>query len=180
MTSFKKIWNDLSTLSRFHFACKYIFPFFAIFLTWGCLGNFYQTRLGKSELVEHVGQVHHIGVRFEQGTRSSYKYYPLKISLENFTDEFSLRDEFEDRFSLLQDKIHMGDTITIYTRTSLQTMIGWGQKNDIYQIEKGSEVLFPASVAADYNANQAKILLLMALLFWTPFVLFRLKVIHPK
>jgi hypothetical protein len=180
MTIFKRFGSDLINLPRFHFGCKYVFPAAAFFLTWGCLGNFYQTRLDKSQLVANVGVVDNIDVAFEQGMKSSYKYYPLLISLKNSSDNFRLRDKFGDWFPFLRDSIHIGDTITIYTRTKFQTIIGWGKTNDIYLIEKGNELIFPASIVRDYNAGQAKLLLVLALLFWTPFVLYKLKVIYPN
>ena len=180
MTIFKKFWNDLVNLSRVHFGIKYVLPAVAIFLTWGCLGNFYQTRLDKSQLVRNNGQVRSIEVVFEKGTKSSYKYHPLRIVLVNSADKFRLRDSFDDWFPFLENKIHIGDTIQIYTRTRFQSLIGWGRKSDIYLIEKGSELIFPASVVRDYNAGQAKLLLFLALLFWTPYVLYKLKVLNPK
>lgn len=180
MTMFKKVLKDLLNLSRFHFACKYVFPSVAIFLTWGCLGNFYQTRLGKSQLVQYNGQVRSINVVFEQGTKSSYKYYPLIISLTNSTTNFRIRDKFDDWFPYLEYEIHIGDTIQIYTRTKFQTLLGWGKNGDVYLIEKGDKLLFPTNVMRDYNAGQATGLLFLALLFWAPFLLYKLKVINPK
>jgi hypothetical protein len=109
-----------------------------------------------------------------------YKYYPLIISLNNSTTNFRIRDKFDDWFPYLEDEIHIGDTIQIYTRTKFQTLLGWGKKGDVYLIEKGDKLLFPTSVVRDYNAGQAKGLLFLALLFWTPFVLYKLKVIKPK
>lgn len=180
MNFFKRFAKDFSNLSRFHFACKYIFPAFAIFLTWGSLGNFYQTQLNKTQLVKNSGLVSDIEVVFQQGTKPSYKYYPLLISLVNSSNSFRLRDKFTDWFSFLQDKIHVGDTIEIYTRTKFQTLIGWGKQNDIYQIEKGNQLIFPISVVTDYNASQARALLFLALLFWSPFIFFKFRVIKPK
>lgn len=77
MPIFKMFWKDLSNLSRFQFACKYLFPSVAIFMTWGCLANLFQTRLDKSQLDKHIGKVSSIDVAFEQGTKRSYKYYPI-------------------------------------------------------------------------------------------------------
>ena len=180
MTIFKNLWSDISNLSRFHFACKYVFPSFAIFLTWGCLGNFYQIRLTKHQLVQNHGQVRSINVVFEQGTKSSYKYYPLIISLTNSKTNFRIRDKFDDWFPYLKDEIHIGDTIQIYTRTKFQTILGWGKKDDVYLIEKGGKLLFPSSVVSDYNAGQAKGMLFLALLFWAPFIFYKLKVVNPN
>jgi hypothetical protein len=149
-------------------------------MTWGSFGNFYQTHLDKTQLVKNNGRVNNIEVVFEQGTKSSYKYYPLIISLVSSSDNFRLRDRFEDWFPFLEDKIHIGDTVQIYTRTRFQTLIGWGKRNDIYLIEKGNELIFPGNIVREYNAGQAKALLFFALLFWTPFILYKLKVIEPK
>lgn len=149
-------------------------------MTWGALGNFYQTHLDKKQLVQNKGIVNNIAVVFEQGTKSSYKYYPLKISLAGFSNAFRLRDNFKDWFPYLQDKIKTGDTIEIYTRTKLQSIIGWGKQNDIYQIEENKQVLLPLTFVADYNNRQAIGIMIMAILFWTPFVLYKLRVIQPK
>lgn len=180
MASLKKVWNDILNLSRFQLGCKYVFPTVALFMTWGAVGNFYQSHLDKNELVKNKGEVNSIGIVFEQGTKSSYKYCPLKISLVGFSNDFRLRDNFKDWFDQLQEKIKTGDTIEIYTRNRFQSIIGWGQQSDIYQIEKNNEILLSLNAVADYNRGQATILMFMAILFWTPFVLYKMKVIQPK
>lgn len=149
-------------------------------MTWGCLGNFYQTQLDKSQLVQNKGQVHSIDVVFEQGTKSSYKYYPLIISLTNSEINFRIRDKFDDWFPFLENEIHIGDTIQIFTRTKIQTLLGWGERGDVYLIEKGGKLIFPTSIVREYNVGQAKAFLFLALLFWTPYVLYTLNVINPK
>jgi hypothetical protein len=104
----------------------------------------------------------------------------LIISLTNSSTNFRIRDRFDDWFPFLEDKIHTGDTIEIYTRTKFRTLLGWGKKGDVYLIEKGGNLIFPLSVVREYNSGQAKALLFLALLFWTPFMLYKLKAINPK
>jgi len=180
MTLLKRFWNDFTNLSRFQFGCKYVFPIVALFMTWGVLANLYQTHLDKHQLLQNKGEVNNIAVVFEQGTKSSYKYYPLKISLAGFPNDFRLRDNFKDWFQELQDEIKPGDTIEIYTRNKFQSTIGWGQQNDIYQIEKNNKILLPMTVIGDYNRSQSIVILVMAILFWIPFILYKLKIIQPK
>jgi hypothetical protein len=180
MKIIKTFWNDLLNQSRFHFGCKYVFPILTAFLTWGSVVNIFESTLDKEQLVQNKGQVSDIDIVFQQGARSTYKYYPLFISLNDFKSDFRLRDALNDWFPLLQDKIHVGDTITVYTRTKLYSKIGWGESNDIYLIEKNNEPILPAFAVADYNSKQGKILLIMALVCWAPFILYKFKIINPK
>lgn len=161
---------------RFKFACKYVFPITALFLTWGFSVNLYQTNLNQTQLIRNEGVVNGIGIVFEQGTSYGNKYYPLEIILAGLQRPFRLRDSFKNLFPNLQKDIIVGDTIEIYTRSEFLSIIGWGEKNDIYLIKKDNKILLPLSVMSDYNGNQAIVLLILAIIFWIPFILYKLKV----
>lgn len=177
MNILKKCWNDLLNLSGLRFACIYVFPIVSVFLTWGCLGNFMQNNLEKNQLVKNNGIVNRIDIIFEQGTRRSYKYYPLIISLDGYSENFKIRDKLSGWFPVIREKIHIGDTINIYTRKKLNFLLGWGNKNDIYVIEKNNTDILRAFVMQEYNTTQAIALFVLSLLFWTPYILCKLKII---
>jgi hypothetical protein len=158
----------------------YILPLLALFITWGCIANFMQNNLEKKDLLQTKGVVSSINIVFEQGTRKNYKYNPLVISLNESSEIFKLRDRLNDWFPLIQEKVHVGDTICIYTRTKMQSLLGWGTKNDIYIIEKNNTDILRAFVMQEYNTSQAIATLFFSLLFWIPYLLFKLKVINPK
>ncbi len=151
----------------------------AFFFTWGALGNFYQAHLDKTQLLLNEGEIATIDIIFEQGSKPSYSHNPLIISLFGYEKTFRVRDNFKDWFPILKEKIQKGDKVKIYTRTKIQTIFGWGRQNDIFLIEKNNEPLLPLSIIADYNSDQATLLALFSLIFWTVFVLYKLKIIKP-
>jgi hypothetical protein len=177
MVILKKFLADLTNLSRFQFACKYVFPALAIFLTWGALGNFYTLTFSKRKLIAHNGIVTGMETRLEIGTTQyqQIKYYPIIISLNNSSKEFRLRDNFKEYFIELQNNMRNGDTATVYTRTKFDALVSWGKEGDIYQIEKNGNVLFPLTVVKAYNSNQALILSLFALVLWMLYAVFRFR-----
>lgn len=164
--------HDLSTQSKAGFFAKYMLPVLILFFALAVIGKLAQMGLTTKSLIANKGQVLSIGIQVEYGhTRSgSYKLYPLKIVLykepssfegmnkisqfKNLFQEFRLLDNFRPKFFGITDEIHQGDTITVYTRTGWQTFLGWGRKNDIYQIEKNNKVLFPIRDMLDHQNGQ--------------------------
>jgi hypothetical protein len=175
MAIIKTFINDLNSISRFHFACKYIFPLVAVFMTWGALGNFYTLTLTQNDLTANKGQVQTISMQLEIGTTQfqQIKYHPIIITLGNSSYEFRVRDNFKDWFNFLHERIHEGDTVTIYTRSTLDALISWGKKGDVYEIDKNGVVLFPLSTVKEYNNNQALILILFASILWLVFIVYK-------
>lgn len=176
MTILKTFTSDLS-LPRFQFACKYIFPLSALFLTWGALGNVYTLTLSQKALIANRGEVRMINKQLELGTTQyqQIKYYPIIISLENTSTEFRLRSNFNDWFYRLQEKIQDGDTITVYTRSSFDALLSWGKKGDVYEIDKNDIVLFPLDAVKEYNKNQALALGFFASILWALFIAYKFK-----
>lgn len=160
----KTLWKDLENKGLFFH--KYVLPGLAIFFTWGLLGHLYLISLDTSSLTAIKDRVVEIAVKFEQGTKAQYKYYPLKIKLENYPEEFRLSDTYKRDFPNLQDQILIGDTITLFTRNKWQTIIGWGKQIDIYQIDKGTQTLFTITKVIAEKKSQAKIFTIFSLLLW--------------
>ena len=140
-----------------------------VFFIWGLLGHLSLLALKTKSLIQNKGQVLSIGVKVERGIRG-HKYYPLIISLfttggttRDFNDlkklkrlfnDFRLKDDFTSQFASIQREIALGDTITIYTRKKWQTILGMGQQDDIYQIEKSNQILFPIEKMIAYQKIQ--------------------------
>jgi hypothetical protein len=173
MNWIKTLYIDLGNLPEAHFLLKYILPGLAIFFTWGLAGQLLNISLDKNSLVANKGQVTDIAIKFEQGTRANYKYYPLKINLTNYAENFRLPDTYETDFPNLQEKILIGDTITLYTRHQLQTILGWGKQIDIYQIEKDGQTLFSISKVISEKKNQVALFSIFSLILWTWYILYR-------
>ena len=169
----KTLWKNLGNLSKGQFFHIYVLPGLAIFFSWGLIGHLYLITLDKSSLVVTKGQVEDIAIRFEQGTRASYKYYPLKIELTNYPEEFRLPDVYKRDFAYLESKIQIGDTITLYTRHKWQVILGWGKQIDIYEIDKNGETLFSISEVVDEKKNQATLFSIFAIVFWTWYIIYR-------
>jgi hypothetical protein len=174
MTILRTFANDLNRLTRLQFGCKYIFPLVAFFLTWGALGNFYTLSLTQKDLVENKGEVTTINKMLEVGTTQyqQIEYYPIIISLGHSSKEFRVRDNFKDWFNYLQDKIHGGDTVTLFTRSRFDALISWGKRGDIYEIDKNGAVIFPLSIVKEYNRNQALVLGIFAVVLWLFFSIY--------
>lgn len=171
----KTFWKDLGDLSNPDFFHKYVLPALALFFTWGFVGHLMLLSLDKNSLVKNTGQVIHIAIKFEQGTKQRYKYYPLKIGLTNHNEEYRLSDVFKNDFSELEQKILLGDTITIYTRHNWQTILGWGKLIDIYQIEKDGQTLFDISNVIAEKKSQTTIFTIFCIILWPWYFIYRQK-----
>ena len=157
----KKFWKEFGTKE---FGIKYILPVGGLFFTWGFLGHLYTQSLTLDDFVKTTGTVEQIEIVFEQGAKSNYKW--LTIHLNETGDSYRVHDSFKSRFKEFKTKISTGDTITIYTRTPLQTTIGWGQAADIYQIEKRGQVLFDFKWMKKFNKDQLWTTLFFSVFFW--------------
>jgi len=169
----KTLWKDLGNLPKGEFFHKYVLPVVAVFFSWGLAGHILLINLDKNSLVANKGQVTDIAVRFEQGTRASYKYYPLKIGLTNCSEDFRLPDTYKRDFPFLQEKILVGDTITLFTRHQWQTILGWGKQIDIYQIDKDGKTLFDISKVINEKKNQATLFSIFSIILWTWYIIYR-------
>jgi hypothetical protein len=174
---FKTLLKDANELPKFQFACKYVFPLAAAFMSWGAIANYYSLTFETTNLNKHTGIVNSIQVIEEIGYTQyqSIKYFPVEISLHNSTKLFRLRENFSKYFNKLQSEIEKGDTVTIYTRTKFEALVGWGKQLDIYQIEKKGEILLPLGAVREYNKNQASALAIFSIILWAPFVLYILR-----
>jgi hypothetical protein len=122
--------------------------------------------LDTNSLTVNKGRVIDIAVKFEQGTKAKYKYYPLKIRLNNYPEEFRLSDTYKKDFHALKEQISVGDTIILFTRKKWQTIIGWGKQIDIYQIDKGGKTLFAISKVIAEKKSQATMFTIFSLILW--------------
>lgn len=144
---------------------------------WGLLGHLSLLNLETTSLRQNKGQVISIGIKVEQSIKG-YKYQPLIISLfttggtfddfnnikrlKKLFNNFRLKDNFSSEFASIQREIGLGDTITIYTRKKWQTILGMGRQNDIYQIEKNNQILFPIEKMIEYQKDQTLVFGLFA------------------
>ena len=169
----KTLWKDLGDLSKPQFFQKYVLPGLALFFTWGIVGHLMLIGLDTNSLVKNKGQVSSIAIKFEQGTKRQYKYYPLKIGLTNYNEEFRLSDTYKNDFADLQQKILTGDTITLYTRHKWQSILGWGKQIDIYQIDKDGQTLFDISKVIAEKKSQVTIFTVFCLILWPWYFIYR-------
>jgi hypothetical protein len=151
------------------FGLKIVAPTLGLFFTLGSCAQYYSFSLDKDELVKTSGTVEWITETEERGTTLT-KYYPLMISLQGHQEQFRVKDNFKYRFKDLKNRIRNGDNLTVYTRTKAQTIVGWGQRFDIFQIEKESEILFDIKWMKNYNKNQMEFFGFFSLIAWGLFV----------
>ena len=169
----KTLWKDLGDLPKPQFFQKYVLPGLAFFFTWGIVGHLMLINLDTNSLVKNTGQVTDITIKFEQGTKRKYKYYPLKIGLKSYNEEFRLSDTYKNDFPDLQQRILTGDTITLYTRHKWQSVLGWGKQIDIYQIDKGAQTLFAISKVIAEKKSQATLFTVSCLILWPWYIIYR-------
>lgn len=167
----KTLWKDLGNLSKPQFFQKYILPGLALFFTWGIVGHIMLINLNTNSLIKNTGQVTDIGVKLDQGPK--YKYYPLKIALIDYSNEFRLSDTYKGDFTYLQQKISIGDTVTLYTRRKWQSLLGWGKQIDIYQIDKGGQTLFGISKVIEEKKSQLTLFSVFCLILWPWYFIYR-------
>ena len=158
----KRFWDSFGDKD---FGLKIIAPTAGLFFTLGTVAQYYSSTLDKDELVKTSGTVEWIGEAMEHGTNLN-KYYPLMISLTGQQEQFRVKDNFKYRFKELKNRIKNGDNLTVYTRTKAQTIIGWGQQFDIFQIENNSEVLFDIKWMKTYRKSQMEFFGLFAIISW--------------
>ncbi len=64
----------------------------------------------------------------------------LRLKLHNYPDYFRLTDNFF--IGEVAGKLTIGDSVTVYYRGWLQTLLGFGRRTDIYQVEYHEKTLF--------------------------------------
>ncbi len=165
----------MSTANEPIFFQKYIVPGLALFFTWGLVAHLLLINLDLNALQKNKGTVSKILVIKERGRNT---YFPLNIALKDNDKVFRLPDTYTNAFSILQKKIILSDTITIYTRNRWQTILGWGMRYDIYQIDKNNETLFSLTNVIEENKTQAKILAIFCIILWTWYIIYRWKRIN--
>lgn len=169
----KTLWKDLGDLSRPQFFQKYVLPGLALFFTWGVVGHLMLISLDTNALVKNTGKVTNIAIKFEHSTMRKYKYRPLIIGLANCSEEFTLSDVYKDNFYELRQRILSGDTITIYTRHKWQSILGWGDAIEIYQIDKGGQTLFHLSNVIAEKKSQAVVFTAFCIILWPWYFIYR-------
>jgi len=162
----KKFWDEFGTKE---FGIKYVLPAAGLFFTFGFFGHLYTQSLTTDDLIKTTGTVEYIGVESEQGTKPQYKYYPLRIVLEE-NRTFRLHDNFKLRFRALENEIKIGDEISIHSRSQFQTYIGWGELADVYQITKGDKILFDIKWMMYYQKSQGSTFLFFGLICWIIYI----------
>lgn len=155
---------------------KYILPGLAIFFTWGLVGHLMLINLDLNDLQINKGTVSKILVIKERGSKAYYHH--LNIALTDNDKVFRLPDTYTNAFSNLQKSILINDTITIYTRNRWQTILGWGKRYDIYQIDKNNETLFNLTSVIEEKKLQIKILAIFCVILWTWYLVYRRKRIN--
>jgi hypothetical protein len=82
-------------------------------------------------------------VRMEdEPTGGKYKYRHLLIQLDASNETFRVREGFKQGIKNIYEGANLGDTLTLYYRTDLQSALGDGQRYDVYQVQRGNDVLF--------------------------------------
>ena len=120
--------------------------------TWGM---FKDIHIDLSKSKEITGEVISAGViQIKKGTfSSSKKYKPVfALNLENSDQNFAI-DRGVQFSNKLIDQIHIGDTITLFYRTSNSEYNTW-----VFQIEKNNEIIADFK---DYKQKQTGMMILM-------------------
>ena len=149
----KRLWDFIGE-PKFMYA--YFFPGLSIFFFIGIITGLFIQTIDKDDLIKNEGTVVSIDLVFEQGLKPQYKYYPLKIRLDNSEKDFRLIDLFEEQFPIIKNKIQVGDKVAIFTRNRILTIIGFGKKDDIYHIEKNGQVIFDIQSMKQSKIKQIK------------------------
>ena len=170
----KLIFGDSNNTSSNHFFYKFILPGLSIFFLWGFVGHQILINFGENNLVANNGSIKEIGIKFEQGTREQYKYYPLKIKLDN-NIEYRLQDLNVELFPNILSNISTGDYITIYTRKTWLSILSWGRKIDFYKIEKNNKEILSFSSSIRSKKSQSNIFGIFCLVLIPWYVIYRIK-----
>ncbi|MFT3704166.1 MAG: hypothetical protein QM802_17495 [Agriterribacter sp.] len=123
-------------------------PIIASLLTYLAMGQLYTTSLSENDLVSSTGQVSIIkqDIFLDNNCRDTTRR--VSIKLLNSNDNFFLFDNNGDIYESIKQKVIAGDEVSIFHRTLLQSIIGFGNKFQIFKIEKGRDIL--------YNVDEAK------------------------
>ncbi len=146
------------------FTVKWVLPAGAGLFSFFVIGKFYTTSLKENELVRVSGRVTNI-------IQDEYKHYKytddrIRIWLNNQPHTFYFWDKHGDNFRQLMTEIKPLDTVTLYHRTSFQTLIGRGSEYNIMKIEKNNTVLYSLDQAVEDYRRTGKGLMWITLLMW--------------
>jgi hypothetical protein len=82
-------------------------------------------------------------VRMEdEPTSGKYKYRHLLLNIAGENETFRVREGFKQGIKNIYEKASIGDTLTFYYRTETQARFGDGERYDVYQVQRGNELLF--------------------------------------
>lgn len=169
----KTLWKDLGDLSKPQFFQKYVLPGLALFFTWELIGLIILINLDASSLVKNTGQVTDIAIKAADGIKRKNQYFPLRIGLFGYSEEFSLSDSYRVDFDNLQETILTGDTITIYTIPQWQSKLGWGKQIAICQIDKDKQTLFDFSKVIANEKSLATTFGVFCIILWPWYFIYR-------
>ncbi len=153
---------------------RYLIPASIVALAFITLCSFYNLSLQLNNLIKVEGKVQSIKIEEEirsKGSTTHNLFVYLKTG-----DRFKVMDDelFDQYRQTIVSKVNSGDQVTIYRRTSLQTIFGLGTSNLIYQMEHNGKVLMPLSVMKT-NFRGISIFSFLALLILIPIQMGRRK-----
>lgn len=102
----------------------------------------------------------------DQPTSGKYKYRHLIITLRENPVEFRVKEENSAGIKQILEQAASGDSLKVYYRTALQSLFGDGSRYDVYQVEKGKEVLFSIDETRSSNGFAALVSALLGVILY--------------
>ncbi|MGB3466055.1 MAG: hypothetical protein WBA74_12330 [Cyclobacteriaceae bacterium] len=125
---------------------RWILPIFIFMVTLFSTASIYNLTLDLNDLIRVEGEVRNIRIEEDRDSRgrSNFNFY---VYLTQGT-RFKIMDDtlFEPYRNTIQQNIQPGDTVIIYKRTQIQTNLGMGTSNLIYQLEHDGQIIMPLNV----------------------------------
>ncbi|MBI5021008.1 MAG: hypothetical protein HZB59_06195 [Ignavibacteriales bacterium] len=158
-------------MSNWDFGRKYLLLPVTLFFIYCTIGQFIEMSIRKIDLLYVKGKI--ISIQNVVTSKISKPFYKhsvreLRIYVEGYQEYFRISDNFNYR-DFIAD-LAIGDTVYIYHRNLLTTILGMGRQFDIYQLENKNRILFDLENRKQ-NASQLTLVSFMFSFFFGVFYL---------
>ncbi|WP_205501252.1 hypothetical protein [Rufibacter psychrotolerans] len=171
MNYIKQFFKDFIDLPNLHFFRKYFLLPVTLLFAWITIGNIIEMNYRVTDLNEITGKVEYNEVVTTRTINKPFykgREQELHLKLHNSPEHFRLTDNFF--IGEVAGKLTVGDSVTVYYRNWLQTLLGFGRQSDIYQVEYHGKTLFELS-SRQRNAEGLALIGALATILFFPMYL---------
>ena len=171
----KTFFEDFFNLNVFQFGRKYFLPIIGTFATLAIIGQSYMYSLDPNKLLVVSGKIIKIDDQQEIIKNKYKKNKFLFLTLDNLKTYRLHSNNFEKQITYLTDNIKVGDYVSITHRKKFQSFIGFGHSEDIFQIEKDSNILLSLNTTKSVYLRNIFFMIFISSLSWFIYYYYHLR-----